>query len=308
MFFPESTATHDSTGNLYPLRFSGAFSLELTLESGQFFQWGRSGDGFVVQSGPNVFYIEQRNHTLWYRGISGVIDPQWLRRFFRLDDNLAEIFREWAYEGVLQRTYERFAGLRILRQDPWECTLAFLCSMASNIPRITGNLQTLARRYGTTVASGGTGRYALLPGPDQLRAASLEDLYDAGLGFRARYIHGLVPKMGGEIDFISLAELPYEETGRLLTSVHGIGAKVADCIQLFALGNLEAFPIDTWIRKVLHTHYFSPEIRSTKRLAPMARDYFGSRAGYAQQYLFHGSRSGFIAVKEGTSSGVPGRG
>lgn len=293
MFFQKTQSAENYSGTLNALPLSVPFSLDLTLRSGQFFQWSRSEPGYIIQTGRKLFYLEQQDDSLCYFSLHGEVSDVYLKRFFRLADDLPGIFDRWSNDPLLRKVYHKYRGLRIIRQEPWECTLSYLCSMASNIPRITGNLRTLAREYGSSVDVRDN-TYFLLPTPDQLEQVSLEDLYDAGLGFRSRYIHAIVPRIGQDIDFDRLSDLTYPAAQTCLTEIKGIGEKVADCIQLFSLGNLEAFPTDTWIKKVLYRHYFPKEIRSDTKLTRLARERFGPCAGYAQQYLFHAARQGYI--------------
>jgi len=278
---------------LSTLRLAEPFSLNASLECGQFFQWERLGNGYVVQRGAEIFYIRQEDEFLAYSPLAGRVGTDDLIHFFRLDDDLVSIFNHWSDDALIRRIYHKFRGLRILRQDPWECTLSFLCSMASNIPRITRNLKTLARQYGTPVETP-IGTFYRLPSPEELNEASLEDLYAAGLGFRAKYISGLLPAMRNGFSFQMVASQDYYNARDHLTAFHGIGEKIADCVQLFSLDYLEAFPVDTWIRQVLHRYYFSPEIRSPRKLGTLAREHFGAFGGYAQQYLFHAAKSGAL--------------
>ena len=83
--------------------------------------------------------------------------------------------------------------------------------------------------------------------------------------------------------------------------VYGIGNKIADCILLFSLEKIEAFPIDVWIARTLFYHYGwqmkddrkEPKLNkkmSTNQysiLSKTAREYFGKYSGYAQQYLYY---------------------
>ena len=268
------------------------FSLHETLVSGQFFQWQPYRDGYLLQTGGKVFFLFQQDNTLHYEGINTEISPEFLNHFFRLDEDIDQVFKQWNYDPFLTEIYQQYRGLRLLRQDPWECTLGFLLSMASNIPRITGNILTIQQKYGRSVRYQDT-RIYLTPPPDQLSHLTVEALYELGIGFRAKYLHQLLRTLQTDPGVIeNLRPLTYPEAKVELTGFYGIGDKVADCVLLFSLDQTEAFPTDTWIIKVLHQHYFSPQIRNPSALAALARKRFGKYAGYAQQYLFHYARMG----------------
>jgi N-glycosylase/DNA lyase len=250
------------------------FSLETTLESGQYFRWTRQDDGFEIVLRDRVFFARQDDDMLRFEGV----DPETIRRFFALDHDLPSIHAELARDPVLRGPLERHRGLRILRQDPWECVASFITSAASNIPRITRNVGDMAARFGTSRA---------FPRPEQM--GSERELRDLKLGFRARYLaeaarlarDGRLDRLGGPIEKIreALMELP------------GIGLKVADCVALFAYGRLDAFPVDTWVRKTMRRLYFRDRKVTDRRIAEFAARRFGPLAGYAQQYLFVDARA-----------------
>lgn len=272
------------------LYLSVPFHLEHTIECGQFFQWQKEKGSYLITTGDNVFRIRQTDDTLQYEVVSGHVTTEFLRKFFRLDDPLDEIFSYWSDDNLLQEAYQQYRGLRIIRQDPWECLVSFVCSMASNIPRISGNIATLSRQFGKSVLVNGN-QHFLLPTPGELRKASLDDLYNAGIGFRAKYLHRIAPIISNKLSLEQLRLRSYDEAKTSLLSLYGIGDKVADCILLFSLDHLFAFPTDTWIMKILQNNYFDVSIKSATKLASLARERFGKYAGYAQQYLFHFARN-----------------
>lgn len=277
------------------LHLSVPFHLEHTLECGQFFQWRKENGGYLIKTGDKIFRIWHNRETLRYEVITGQVTLDFLTNFFRLDDPLDEIFAHWSDDDLLQEAYQKYRGLRIIRQDPWECLVSFVCSMASNIPRITGNIETLSRRFGDFVQVNGEKHY-LLPGPAELEKASLDELYDAGIGFRAKYLHRIAPIISNGLSLEQLCSRSYQEAKASLLSFYGIGDKVADCILLFSLEHLSAFPTDTWIMKILQNHYFDHTTKSATKLAALARNHFGEYAGYAQQYLFHYARNDGIVL------------
>jgi N-glycosylase/DNA lyase len=241
------------------------FSLRLTLESGQFFRWRNDGDAeFEIVLRGRPIRVRQEEETLHFDGPS----ESDLRRFFALDHDLPAIHAELARDPILRPALERFRGLRILRQDPWECVVAFITSAASNIPRITRNVTDMADRFGCSPERMGT-------------EAELRDLK---LGFRARYLaESARLACDGRLDALD------GTTGELCASLMefpGIGRKVAECVALFGYGRLDAFPIDTWVRKAMRRLYFRNRKVTDRRIAEFAARRFGPLAGYAQQYLF----------------------
>ena len=250
------------------------FSLRTTLESGQFFRWKERDGAFDIFLRDRVMTVKQEGDALRYEGA----DPETVRRFFALDHDLPAIHAALARDPVLRGPLERYRGLRILRQDPWECVAAFITSAASNIPRISRNVRDMAARFGTSPA---------FPRPGQMGTAA--QLRALKLGFRARHLEGAARlARDGRLDRL---DGPLDNLRAELMALPGIGAKVADCVALFAYGRLEAFPVDTWVRKTMRRLYFRNRSVTDRRIRDFAARRFGPHAGYAQQYLFVAARA-----------------
>ena len=262
--------------------------LPLTLESGQAFRWHDDGG---VWSG----FIEGRLLTLER-------DPAGLRvahapgsppdagravgDYFRLDDDLPAIYAQLCEDERLAAAVHRHWGLRILRQEPWECLIAFICSQNANIPRIGQMQATLADALGGTATLGGLARRTF-PTPEALASAGEGRLRELGLGYRARYVAAAAETVAaGGIDLLALRAAPYEDAKAALLALPGVGEKVADCVLLFALDQLDAAPIDRWVRRALEDWYLDGRRLSYRDLWAWTREAFGPYAGYAQQYLF----------------------
>jgi N-glycosylase/DNA lyase len=182
--------------------------------------------------------------------------------------------------------------MRVLRQDPWECLVSFICSSASNIPRITRNIESICDVYGRPVGSG-EARRNTFPTPRELSRAGEEPLRALGLGYRAGYIAETAGVIAaGAVDLMALREEPYEDALETLTGLAGVGDKVANCALLFSLDKPEAFPVDVWIDRALREWYLDGQGESIPRpkLRPWAQERFGPYAGYANHYLFHDRR------------------
>ena len=262
--------------------------LPLTLESGQAFRWHNDGG---VWSG----FIERRLLTLERddAGLHVTFDPQAhpdadraVRAYFRLDDDLPGIYAQLCEDERLAAAVRQHWGLRILRQDPWECLIAFICSQNSNIPRIAGTQERLASTLGEEATLGPLTRRAF-PSPETLASAGEQRLRELGLGYRARYVAGTAEVVAaGHLDLPALRNAPYDDAKVALLALPGVGEKVADCVLLFALDKLDAAPIDRWVRRALEDWYLNGQRLSYQALWAWTRDAFGPNAGYAQQYLF----------------------
>lgn len=284
--------------------------LALTLQSGQAFRWRRSGEwwhGFVggelVLLRPEGAALEVLSAPGSRRGLASR-----LRSYLRLDDDLPAIYRGLSRDEHLRRSIQELRGLRLLRQEPWECLVGFLCSSHSNIPRISGVMERLAERFGSPRKLEGVAR-CTFPLSEQLTQAGERELRGLGLGFRAKYVAQAAAMVSrGEVSLERLRGLSYEDGKRALLALPGVGDKVADCVLLFSLDKLEAFPIDRWVRRSLEEWYgLTPETlglppgRRTmpyERLRAWATERFGPLAGYANQYLFNHRRQAGWRVAE----------
>ena len=230
-----------------------------------------------------------------------------LQNYFRLDDDLDAIQSQICQDERVARMAARYPGLRLLRQEPWECLVAYICSANSNIKRIHQVMENMAEAGGEPIDLNGVRRYAF-PGPAQLAAMGEAELRRLGLGFRAPYVARAAGEVAsGSLDLNELMRLPYAAAKGRLLECYGIGSKIADCIAVFSLEKLEAFPIDVWVRRALGEWYF-PGVKTPpdRELLAWAQNYFGPYAGYAQQYLFHGRRLEKSSAESPAVAGKPG--
>ena len=180
-------------------------------------------------------------------------------------------------EPKLKAATEYGYGIRILNQDLFETIISFIISQNNNIPRIRKNIESLCERYGEEIGSEDGKTLYAFPTPEVLADADLEDLAALKLGYRGPYIKE--------------SARCYLENGKpctrdALLSMHGIGPKVANCIMLFGLRDVEAFPIDTWVKHIMTDMYDISE-KDVQGMYKTAYEKFGKYAGYAQQYLFY---------------------
>jgi len=250
------------------------FDLESTVESGQIFRWEKEGSGYRISHAAEHFHIEQKGNTLTYKGTT----QEFLTRFFGLDVDYAAIKKSLGRDRTLATAIKAYPGIRILRQDPWECTVGFLCSSFSNIKKIQMNMRKLAECFSDGKK---------FPLPTQLNHHG--KIKACSTGYRSKYIYETSRNVS-PLYFQHLQAQPYEKAKEALMRLPGIGEKVADCICLFALGHTEAFPVDVWIKRVMEELYFNGKTMKEKEIRAFAARQWGPYAGYAQQYLFHWRR------------------
>ncbi|TXT57792.1 MAG: DNA-3-methyladenine glycosylase [Candidatus Thorarchaeota archaeon] len=267
------------------------FSLKDTLECGQTFCWLKEGEGYVNPDIGQVVYVEQQGNVLHFDTSDGDVD---LKGLLGLYDPVDEIRVTVNRDSLMEKSIAHMPGLRVVRDPFFPCLIAFLCSIRKNIPTIRQMVQSIRETYGEPISFRDM-TYHCMPTPEQLRGVPAKELRKLGLGWRAKFIEETTSTIAErEIEFKTLQKMEYEEAHRQLKTLHGVGDKVADCVSLFSLGFLEAFPIDIWIERIIEEHYniFTETGNSYKKKSSAAREYFGPYAGYAQQYLFHFMRTG----------------
>ncbi|MDF1538211.1 MAG: hypothetical protein P1Q69_04855 [Candidatus Thorarchaeota archaeon] len=268
------------------------FSLKDTIECGQTFCWVSEGEGYVNADIGQAVYVEQKGNTLYWESSGSGIS---LSHLFRLKDPLLDIQREIQKDRFMKNCISFAPGLRIINDPIFPCLVSFLCATWKNIPAIKTLVQRIRESCGPTYDLRGK-RFYGMPIPEQLCEVNVKDLKGLGLAWRAEFIKQSIDAIvAGDIDLEGLRSLSYEEAHTELKSLHGVGDKVADCVCLFGVGHLEAFPIDVWIEKVIQKHYgiFTEAGKSYRKKSIAAREYFGKYAGYAQEYLYYYSRSTF---------------
>lgn len=266
-----------------------------TLDGGQAFRWNKKGDYFEGRWSKNVVRLRQHKTGIQWSApksenptrLTGALDS-----YFALDRNFEQLTDAlpWRSDPVLQMAIKAFPGLRILRQALGETLFGFLCSSTKQIPQIKVICEAVAQDLGDTLPDGSKA----LPNWATIAEAGENRLRAAKLGYRAKYIHQTALFLSAHPDYLCQIEAASTEDARDgLMALPGVGRKIADCTLLFGMGRLEAFPIDTWVQKILSRAY-GLEAWKTDQLLDFARIHFGPAAGLAQQYLFAAARAGVM--------------
>jgi N-glycosylase/DNA lyase len=285
-----------------PINEACPVNLDATLCCGQAFRWDRKGDWWFGIVGDKVCRIRQIDNELEFENA----DVDLVRSYFRLDDDLPKIFSQIGKDKYSKHAIQEFAGLRILNQDPSECLISYICATYKSIAAIKRMLSELSAKFGDKILCDGQS-FHTFPTLAKLAKATVRELTSCGLGYRAKHVAQTARILeGGDLEVGKLKETTYEQAKTKLLSLPGVGPKAADCVLLFSLGKLEAFPVDVWIRRVILRHYrrhfptdFIRKISERKslsnseykRLSSFGRKYFGEYAGYAQEYLYHYERT-----------------
>ncbi len=254
------------------------FDIRQISRSGQCFRMRQlSEDTCSLTAFGQYLEIRQQGTQVCFSCTEEAFDTLW-RDYFDLDTDYGGIKRAIDPEDAYLQAAAKFGGgIRILRQELWETMVTFIISQRNNIPRIRKCVDTLCRTFGEKGTNFRGEAYDRFPEPLMLAEASQESLRGCGLGYRVPYIQKTAQMVcSGEIDLDGLFLLDYEAAKAELLKCSGIGEKVANCISLFALHRIEAFPIDTHIQDML---------RRYSKGFPFAR--YAGFAGVLQQYAFY---------------------
>lgn len=275
------------------------FFLDHTLASGQAFRWRRNRDGlWLGVVGRTLIGIRQDGDTISWWSNPSLTDDSLIRDYFQLHVDMGEIVRLIdEADPAAGEAARRWSGLRLVRQNPEECILSFVCSTANSVPRIAHSIAQFSKHYGEPLAEHDGETYYTFPPAAVLADADPEQLTAlSSLGFRGRNVvkvaRQLVERDPGWS--LHLRDLPYTEAHQALVRINGIGAKIADCVCLFSLDKTEAVPVDTHVWQLAKDLYF-PGWADRRTITDLAYrtvsaafyDRFGPLAGYAQNFLFY---------------------
>ena len=264
------------------------FSIDIdnSINSGQVFLWEKNGPDWYGINGQDILKI---NKNAVIKSIQNSKTD-----FFRKNDNMQEIIKSISKDKTVKEAIKQYEGLRIFKQDPFQCMISFIISSNSNIQKIKNSLEKITRKFGVKVEIQNK-EFFLFPKPEKLANASIEEIKKCGVGYRAPFIKQAAEMIfSKKIDLEYLEKLDYKEAKKNICLIPGVGNKVADCILLFSLNKLEAFPLDTWMIKILEKYYSNEFKIETKTITQKQYEilhekivnYFGPYCGYAQQFLF----------------------
>ena len=272
---------------------NNAINVENSINSGQVFLWRKNGDYWYGVNGHDILRIDNSGSIKSYQNTE--------TDFFRKKDNMEQIIKSISKDNMTRKAVKKYFGLRILKQDPFQCLISFIVSSNSNIQKIKTNLENISRKFGTKVVFENQ-EFFLFPKPKKLSKVSINEIRNCGVGYRAEFIKEAANIIfSKKIDFDSLKKSNYFEVKENICSIPGVGNKVADCIMLFSLNKLEAFPLDRWMIRILEKYFFNKFQLETKTITKKQYDilhekivnHFGPYAGYAQQFLFKMERENY---------------
>ncbi|QUC64816.1 DNA repair protein [Nitrosopumilus sp. K4] len=268
-------------------------NLENTINSGQVFLWKKYDGLWYGVNGQDILEINKYGKIKSYQNYR--LD------FLRKRDNMKKIIQSISKDKIIKNAIKKYLGLRVLRQDPFQCFISFIASSNSNIQKIRNSLENLSIKLGEKIEFDKK-EFFLFPDSKTIANSTLEEIKNCGLGYRSKFVINAAKMIeSGIIDFDYLKKCDYYEAKKNILQVPGIGNKVADCILLFSLEKFDAFPLDRWMFRILQKYYSEKFNTKTKSITDKQYtllhekiiDYFGPYAGYAQQFLFKMERENY---------------
>ncbi|MBU4373952.1 MAG: DNA-3-methyladenine glycosylase 2 family protein [Euryarchaeota archaeon] len=259
------------------------FNLDHTLSCGQVFRWEKNEWWTGVVNGAVIKAKQEGTELI----IDSSLDKKIIRDYFRLDDEMEKIYASINRDEKIASLIQKFRGLRLVRQDPWECLVSYICSSNNTIRNIKNSIRRMCVCFGKEINDG----HYSFPAPDALSEIKLCDMEQCRLGFRAPRVLKIASMITkSEFDLYGIKELPYREGREELMKIEGVGNKIADCVLLFAFEKLESFPVDMHIEQIMERFYDGKfegyKSKKREKMAEFARGYFGKYCGYAQEYLY----------------------
>ena len=260
------------------------FNLDHTLSCGQVFRWQKTDNWWTGVVNGAVLRARQEGAELI---IDSTLDSDFIRQYFRLDDDMEKIYASINRDGLMDSLIRKYRGLRLVRQDPWECLVSYICSSNNTILNITNSIRRICECFGKEIGDG----YYSFPPPKMLAWTEPCQMQQCKLGFRAPRVLEIASRVEcGEFDLYGINDMSYEEGRRELMKINGVGGKIADCVLLFAFEKLESFPVDTHIEKIMEINYgehiTGAKSKRKEAITRFAQQYFGKYCGYAQEYLY----------------------
>lgn len=289
-------------------------------ENGQAFRWDKIDDGYFVVAKNYAVYIKKLNQEeikelyenkvidMIYEDVVLIKNGGTLKDYESFWRNYFDMDRDYTLlresfikkDKYLKEACEFGIGLRVLKQDLLEMIISFIISANNQIPRIKKAIEKISELKGEKIATYNGKDYYSFPTLDKLGELTVSDFDNiVRVGYRAKYLVKSIEMLkNNEISLDKIKTLPYDEAHHELCKLMGVGSKVADCILLFGAGKDRAFPVDTWVIKLMNEFYVD-NLKSMKKIKEAGINIFGDKAGLAQQYLFFYARENKIGSKKG---------
>lgn len=290
------------------------FDVKQTFECGQSFRWEKESDyKYIGIAFGRVLEVEQIGEDVILHNTSRKDFEDIWYGYFDLDKDYTTIKRELSQDATLRKAIEFGYGIRLLKQEPFELVISFIISARNSIPVISKTIKNISQKWGSKIEYKGKDYYTF-PSVDVLSKVTVEEMREIGASFRSKYIvdttnkiyEAKLIKQGNlkvedsedflaKYDLDEIIALDDDTCHKVLQNYMGVGAKVADCIMLFAMGKHSAFPVDVWVKRAM-IHFYNASDASLAKIRILGRNKFGKFSGFAQQYLFYYTRENGIKL------------
>ena len=275
------------------------FEPEHIFECGQCFRWNREEDGsYTGIAYQNILNVKKVGNDVIFNNTNEKDFKEIWVDYFDLNTDYSHIKEEISRnDNIMKKAVDFGSGIRILKQEVLETIISFIISANNNIPRIKKSIELICERYGEYLGEFNHKKRYAFPEVKVIRNLTIEELKECNTGYRAPYIIKTAQMIGDEpIKLSELQKLNIADCEKALLQYHGVGPKVAHCILFFCIGQMEAFPVDVWVKRVMEHFYFEKDTPA-KIIQKFATEKYGRYAGYAQQYLFYYARELNIGKK-----------
>ena len=276
------------------------FNIKQIVECGQCFRWEKAAelDYIGVAYGRVIEVVQEGDKVTIYNTNEDDFNDIWFD-YFDLDRDYSKVKEELANDEILSKSVEFGYGIRILNQEYFEILISFIVSARNSIPSIMKTIKKISEKWGNPIEYKGN-TYYTFPTPEMIKDATLEEIQETGASFRSKYIVDTIQNINNsnenkEYNLEYIASLDADECHTALQKFKGVGAKVADCIMLFSMGKVSAFPVDVWVKRAM-MYFYNAEEGSLNKIRIFARNKFKDVAGFAQQYLFYYARENKIRI------------
>jgi N-glycosylase/DNA lyase len=280
------------------------FSLELTLLCGQCFRWQQNSqrpEWFQGVAGQVYWELSQKGDQLRWKCSSPEVRGEeaslWLSRYLGFEDELSSWIQKFETSEVLGKPLKVLKGLRLIRQEPWECTVSYMFAQGLSVKVIRHAIGKFCVKFGHPIE--GAPGYFAFPEPSLIATLSPDDLRAFTNNYRARADRIIRAARVVEAQVLTLEHfknIPCDDAREALMALDGIGPKIADCVLLFSMDHYSAFPVDRWVLRAMKRYYRSVKLLGASSEAPTrtqyvkivqkARKFLGPRCGVASEYLF----------------------
>lgn len=268
------------------------FSLRHTLESGQCFEWFKYKDGYGGVIDDTFYYIYQDNDVLnvlpYSKNFHGEsYYKEIISKYFNLDIDYDSILKKISIDNHVKNAVNKYHGIRIVNQPHFECLLSFMLSANNTVTNIQRSRKLISENFGELVFrdKDTNEKYYSLPKIAKAKKIEINDFLLCKTGFRGKFIHAAIKSLDDK-EINNIEKMTYDEAKNNLLQIKGIGEKIADCILLYSYEFYNAYPTDTWVKKITKNLYFKDRDVKEKDMREFGMNYFNGFAGWAQLFLY----------------------